>query len=81
MVYDTKYSGYVARQEQQVQRQRRLSSKRIPDNFDFAEINHLRIEAREKLTRIRPISLAQAGRISGITPADIALILAHLEGD
>ena len=76
---DVKYSGYVVRQEQQVERQQRLVSKRIPENFDFAAIPHLRTEAREKLTRIRPISLAQAGRISGITPADVALVLAHLE--
>jgi len=74
-----KYAGYVERQEQQVQRQQRLSEKRIPDAFDYARITHLRTEAREKLTKIRPLSLAQAGRISGITPADLALVLAHLE--
>jgi tRNA uridine 5-carboxymethylaminomethyl modification enzyme len=78
--YDVKYSGYVARQEQQVERQKRLVNKRIPESLDFAAIRHLRIEAREKLTRVRPISLAQASRISGITPADVALLLAHLEG-
>jgi tRNA uridine 5-carboxymethylaminomethyl modification enzyme len=78
--YDAKYSGYLVRQEQQVERQRRLADKRIPESFDFRAIQHLRHEAREKLTRIRPLSLAQASRISGITPADIALLLAHLEG-
>ena len=77
---DVKYSGYLARQEQQVERQRRLSDKRIPDSFDFGRLQHLRHEAREKLSRIRPVSLAQASRISGITPADVALLLAHLEG-
>jgi tRNA uridine 5-carboxymethylaminomethyl modification enzyme len=80
VVFDVKYSGYLVRQEQQVERQKRLADKRIPDNFDFASLPHLRIEAREKLSRIRPVSLAQAGRISGITPADVALLLAHLEG-
>ena len=80
LVFDAKYSGYLVRQEQQVERQRRMSDKRIPDNFDFCAILHLRHEAREKLTRIRPISLGQASRISGITPADVALLLAHLEG-
>ncbi len=80
VLYDVKYSGYVARQEQQVERQKRLVNKRIPESFDFAAIRHLRTEAREKLTRVRPISLAQASRISGITPADVALVLAHLEG-
>ncbi|MCB9940480.1 MAG: tRNA uridine-5-carboxymethylaminomethyl(34) synthesis enzyme MnmG [Planctomycetaceae bacterium] len=80
VLYDVKYSGYVARQEQQVERQKRLTNKRIPETFDFAAITQLRMEAKEKLTRVRPISLAQASRISGITPADVALLLAHLEG-
>jgi tRNA uridine 5-carboxymethylaminomethyl modification enzyme len=79
IVYDIKYEGYVSRQEQQVARQRRLADKRIPETFDFARIKHLRTEAREKLARIRPLTLAQAGRISGITPADMALVLAYLE--
>jgi tRNA U34 5-carboxymethylaminomethyl modifying enzyme MnmG/GidA len=64
----------------QVARQKRLEHKKIPESFDYRNIQHLRFEAREKLTRIRPITLAQAGRISGITPADMALVLAHLEG-
>lgn len=77
---DVKYSGYVLRQEQQVARQQRLSEKRIPASFDYGSIAHLRTEAREKLSRIRPIDLAQASRISGITPADLALVMAYLEG-
>jgi tRNA uridine 5-carboxymethylaminomethyl modification enzyme len=80
LVYDIKYEGYVSRQELQVARQRRLSDKRIPEGFDFAAIRHLRTEAREKLLRVRPVTLAQASRISGITPADVALVLAYLEG-
>ncbi|MFN0018364.1 MAG: tRNA uridine-5-carboxymethylaminomethyl(34) synthesis enzyme MnmG [Pirellulaceae bacterium] len=79
ITYDLKYAGYVQRQELQVARQKRLEHKRIPESFDYRTIQHLRFEAREKLTRIRPITLAQAGRISGITPADMALLLAHLE--
>jgi len=75
---DLKYAGYVSRQEQQVARQRRLADKRIPESFNYQSIRHLRTEAREKLARIRPLSLAQASRISGITPADIALVMAHL---
>ena len=78
IVYDIKYAGYVARQEMDIERQNRLSEKRFPVNFDFARIGHLRAEAREKLLKIRPENLAQAGRISGITPADLALLLAHL---
>ena len=61
-------------------RQHRLAEKRIPDGFDFAALGHLRTEARQKLTKIRPTSLAQASRISGITPADVALLMVHLEG-
>jgi tRNA uridine 5-carboxymethylaminomethyl modification enzyme len=80
VVYDLKYEGYIHRQQQQVARQKRLADKRIPESFDFGTIRHLRHEAREKLTRVRPVTLAQAGRISGITPADMALVLAHLEG-
>jgi tRNA uridine 5-carboxymethylaminomethyl modification enzyme len=80
IVYDLKYEGYVNRQEQQVARQRRLADKRIPESFDFASIRHLRTEAREKLLRVRPVTLAQAGRISGITPADVALVMAYLDG-
>ncbi len=78
--YDIKYAGYIARQEQQVERLARLADKAIPQHFDYQAIKQLRFEAREKLTRIRPVTLAQAGRISGITPADLALVMAYLEG-
>ena len=77
---DAKYAGYVARQQTEVDRQRRLSAKRIPASFDYDRLEHLRAEAREKLTRVRPTDLAHASRISGITPADIALVMLHLEG-
>jgi tRNA uridine 5-carboxymethylaminomethyl modification enzyme len=80
VMIDVKYSGYIERQEQQVARQQRLSEKRIPATFDYARVRHLRAEAREKLARVQPVTLAQASRISGITPADLALLLAHLEG-
>jgi tRNA uridine 5-carboxymethylaminomethyl modification enzyme len=80
VVYDIKYSGYVLRQEEQVARQKRLADKRIPERFDYSAISHLRTEARQKLARIQPVDLAQASRISGVTPADLALVLAHLEG-
>jgi tRNA uridine 5-carboxymethylaminomethyl modification enzyme len=80
VVCDLKYAGYVARQEADVDRQRRLAAKRIPASFDYTRIVHLRAEAREKLGRVRPIDLSQASRVSGITPADIALLMVHLEG-
>lgn len=77
-LYDTKYAGYVARQQMDIDRQRRLADKRIPPSFDYARIAQLRVEAREKLLRVQPANLAQASRISGITPADIALVMVHL---
>jgi tRNA uridine 5-carboxymethylaminomethyl modification enzyme len=80
VMWDVKYAGYIARQEADIERQRRLADKRIPANLDFARITHLRAEAREKLARVRPVSLAQASRISGITPADLSLLLIHLDG-
>ncbi|MCE9605789.1 MAG: tRNA uridine-5-carboxymethylaminomethyl(34) synthesis enzyme MnmG [Planctomycetia bacterium] len=80
IVNDVKYAGYVARQEVEIARNQRLAEKRIPESFDFGAIKHLRIEAREKLTRVRPVSLAQASRISGITPADLALVRVYLDG-
>lgn len=79
VLHDVKYAGYVARQQQQVDRQRRLSDKRIPAAFDYESISGLRIEAKQKFSKIRPASLDQATRISGITPADVALVLAHIQ--
>ncbi|MFO0924477.1 MAG: tRNA uridine-5-carboxymethylaminomethyl(34) synthesis enzyme MnmG [Pirellulales bacterium] len=79
VVFDCKYSGYVSRQQQQVERQQRLIGKRIPPDFSYDSIVSLRNEARQKLKAIQPRTLDQASRVSGITPADIALLLAHLE--
>ncbi len=78
--YDAKYAGYIARQEVEIQRQQRLAARRIPGVLDYNAVPHLRQEAREKLARVRPADLAQAGRISGITPADIAVLMIHLTG-
>ena len=77
--YDIKYAGYIARQEVQIERQKRLANKQIPETLDYGSLTQMRIEAKEKLTKIRPVNLAQASRISGITPADLALLTAHLE--
>lgn len=79
VVRDVKYAGYIQRQLQQVERQTRLSRRRIPPEFDFHRLDHLRLEARQKLAKIRPTSVDQASRISGITPADIALLITSLE--
>jgi tRNA uridine 5-carboxymethylaminomethyl modification enzyme len=77
---DIKYEGYVARQNDEIERQRRMAERRIPPSFDYSRITQLRAEAREKLIRVRPITVAQASRISGITPADVALMMIHLDG-
>ncbi len=76
---DVKYSGYVDRQKIQVAKQQRMADKRIPDRIDYSKFIHIRTEAREKLSKVRPATLAQAGRISGITQADVALLLTYLE--
>jgi tRNA uridine 5-carboxymethylaminomethyl modification enzyme len=78
VVLETKYSGYIERQAAQVERFQRLESRPIPAHFDFQAVPQLRAEAREKLTRIRPTSLGQASRISGICPADLAVLLFYL---
>lgn len=80
VMFDLKYAGYVDRQQVDIDRQQRLATKRIPDSFDYGTLPQLRIEAREKLSRVRPQSLAQASRVSGITPADVALLRVYLEG-
>ncbi|MGO9916805.1 MAG: tRNA uridine-5-carboxymethylaminomethyl(34) synthesis enzyme MnmG [Isosphaeraceae bacterium] len=76
---EAKYDGYIGRQVDQIERFRRLENKPIPNHVDYRSIPQLRAEAREKLERIRPISLGQAGRISGISPADIATLLIFLK--
>jgi tRNA uridine 5-carboxymethylaminomethyl modification enzyme len=79
VILEAKYSGYIHRQAEQVQRFQRLESRPIPAHFDYAAVPQLRAEAREKLSRIRPVNLGQAGRISGISPADLAILLIYLD--
>jgi tRNA uridine 5-carboxymethylaminomethyl modification enzyme len=76
---EVKYSGYIRRQEREVERFRRMESRRIPEGFDFRSIGQLRLEAREKLAAVAPRSIGQAQRISGISPADIAVVMLYLE--
>jgi tRNA uridine 5-carboxymethylaminomethyl modification enzyme len=78
VVLETKYAGHIDKQAQQIERFRQFESRRIPPQFDYAGLSQLRIEAREKLTHVRPASLGQASRISGITPADLAVLLFYL---
>ena len=74
-----KYAGYVARQEADVAKSRRWGAVRIPGDFDFAAIPHLRTEAKQTLSRVRPADVGQAGRVSGITPADLSVLVVALE--
>jgi tRNA uridine 5-carboxymethylaminomethyl modification enzyme len=76
---DLKYEGYIKRQEETILRAERVESNSIPDRINYEMVNGLRFEARQKFTKIRPATLGQAGRISGITPADIALLTVHLQ--
>jgi len=74
-----KYSGYIEKQLQQVERLKKMEKKKIPDSIDYSAIHGLATEARQKLSAIRPISLGQASRIAGVTPADISILLVYLE--
>ncbi len=74
-----KYAGYIARQQRQVEEMRRLESKALPPELDYSTLTGLRLEARQKLGQIRPQNLGQAGRISGVSPADVAALMIHLE--
>ena len=73
-----KYDGYIKRQQEQVEAMRTLEERPLPENLDYTSIEGLRLEAREKLQKIKPLSVGQAGRISGVTPADITVLLIWL---
>lgn len=74
-----RYDGYIRKQEEQIARMERLESRRIPAEFDYAAVTSLRLEAAEKLSAVRPHSIGQASRISGVSPADISVLLVYLE--
>jgi tRNA uridine 5-carboxymethylaminomethyl modification enzyme len=74
-----KYDGYIKRQLQQVEQHRRIEEKTLPESMDFSQIYGLSREAREKLSTHRPHSVGQASRISGVTPADISVLLVSME--
>ena len=76
---EIKYAGYITRQQRAIKDVKRLENTTIPEDFDYAPLNGLRLEAREKLARIRPVSLAQAGRIPGVSPADMAVLSVAVE--
>lgn len=75
-----KYEGYIARQMKQVEAFKKLEAKKIPENIDYDEVMGLRIEARQKFKTVRPVSIGQASRISGVSPADVNMLLVYMNG-
>jgi tRNA uridine 5-carboxymethylaminomethyl modification enzyme len=75
----TKYDGYIKKQLKQIEQFKKMESKKLPENINFDDIKGLRIEARQKLDKIRPDSIGQASRISGVSPADVNVLLVYLE--
>ncbi len=74
-----KYEGYIERQQKQVEQFNKIENKKIPDDIDYDEVQSLRLEARQKLKDLRPSSIGQASRMSGVTPADVSVLLIYLE--
>jgi tRNA uridine 5-carboxymethylaminomethyl modification enzyme len=74
-----KYAGYIERQETEVEKFKNLEDKQIPGSFDFASVPSLCLEARQKLSKVRPTTIGQATRISGVSPADISLLMVWLK--
>ena len=74
-----KYEGYIQRQKRQVEHFKKLENKRLAQDIDYEAISGLRIEAKQKLNRYKPVSVGQASRISGVSPADISVLLVYLE--
>ena len=75
---EVKYEGYIRRQVKDAEKFRAMEGRRIPETFDFSRLRHVRAEAREKLARVRPLSLGQASRIAGVTPSDLQILSVHL---
>ena len=76
---EIKYEGYIKLQQQQVEKFKKLEQKLLPKEIDYSEIKGLRLEARQKLNKIKPTSVGQASRISGVSPADISVLLIYME--
>lgn len=76
---DAKYAGYIVKEQEQIDKAKKLEEKLLPDNIDYLKMEGLRLEARQKLDKIRPQNLGQAGRISGVSPADIAVLMVYLK--
>jgi tRNA uridine 5-carboxymethylaminomethyl modification enzyme len=76
---DIKYSGYLSRQMEQIEKEKKLEEKKIPADIDYLKLEGLRLEAREKLAEIKPLTVGMASRISGVNPADITVLLMYLK--
>ena len=74
-----KYDGYIKRQMKQVREFKKLENKKLPQHFDYEQVGSLRIEAKQKLNLYQPVNVGQASRISGVSPADISVLLVYLE--
>ena len=74
-----KYEGYISRQKKQVEQFKKLEKKKIPADIDYDDVGSLRLEARQKLKDYQPVSIGQASRISGVSPADISVLLVYME--
>ena len=79
VMIELRYEGYIKRQQQQVEQFKRLEKRLIPEDINYDEVPSLRLEAKQKLEQVRPISMGQASRISGVSPADISMLLVYLE--
>ena len=79
VMIELRYEGYIKRQQQQVDQFKRLDKRLIPEDINYDEVTSLRLEAKQKLEQVRPISMGQASRISGVSPADISMLLVYLE--
>ena len=75
-----KYEGYIARQMKQVESFKKLEAKKIPEELDYDEVMGLRIEARQKFKLVKPVNIGQASRISGVSPADVNMLLVYMNG-
>ena len=79
VMIELRYEGYISRQSKQVEQFKKLEKKLIPEDLDYDDVYSLRLEAQQKLKEVRPISMGQASRISGVSPADISVLLVYLE--